>query len=88
MLSANGRLSIIVPFDVMTAIVDTAKKSNLFLQRITTIKPKAEKAANRVLLEWGKKETALNESCLVVYNEDNSFTPEYIELTRDFYLKF
>lgn len=88
MLSAMGRLSIIVPFDVMPAIADTAKKSNLFLQRITTVKPKAEKAANRVLLEWGKKETALNESCLVVYNEDNSFTPEYIDLTKDFYLKF
>jgi len=88
MLIANGRLSIIVPFDVMTAIVDTAKKNNLFLQRITTIKPKADKAANRVLLEWSKSETALHESCLVIYNEDNSFTPEYIDLTRDYYLRF
>ena len=87
-LGENGRLAVIVPFDAIRILDGLAQKNHLFLQRITEIKPHPDKATNRVLLEWGKKEGVLKKDCLTIYNTDNSFNSGYINLTKDFYLKF
>lgn len=88
MLSVNGRLSMVLPSDVMPALMNIAAENKLFLQRRTTIKPDPAKAANRVLLEWGKKEMGVHESSFAIYQENQSFSGEYVALTKDFYLKF
>ena len=88
MLSEHGRLALIVPGGAIQHLKDLAELNHLFLQHITAIKPKPGKSVNRALLEWGRKQTALKEDCLIIYNRDNSFTEEYIGLTKEFYLKF
>ena len=53
------------------------------------VKPKKSKETNRVLTEISfseKSKIKINELC--IRNEDNSFTGEYKELTKDFYLHF
>ncbi|MCK3683838.1 tRNA1(Val) (adenine(37)-N6)-methyltransferase [Maribellus sp. YY47] len=88
LLTENGRIALILPFEAMDEIRKVATNNELWLQRKTDIFPKTGKKANRVLLEWGMKETVLNEDSLTIYDADGSFTKEYVTLTRDFYLKF
>jgi len=61
----------------------------LFINNITFVRPKKSKAINRVLAEISFSNISgntINELC--IRNEDNSFTSEYKELTKDFYLHF
>lgn len=88
LLAENGKIALVLPIEALEEIQYWARENNLWLCRKTEIFPKTGKKVNRVLLEFGKKETVLNEDCLTIYNSDGSFTEEYVALTRDFYLKF
>ncbi|RIJ49813.1 tRNA1(Val) (adenine(37)-N6)-methyltransferase [Maribellus luteus] len=88
LLAENGKIALILPIVALEEILYWATENSLWLCRKTEIFPKTGKKVNRVLLEFGKKETVLNEDCLTIYNSDGSFTEEYVALTRDFYLKF
>jgi tRNA1Val (adenine37-N6)-methyltransferase len=57
------------------------------LTKHCTIYPKENKKANRVLIEYSTKEDTLIEEKLTIYNLDNSYTKEYLNLTQAFYLK-
>lgn len=88
MLNENGSLALIVPPEGFNELQELAKSNNLFLEHKTEIKPKPLKKVNRLLLQWSKQETEAQTDNLIIYNDDGSFTVEYIRLTRNFYLKF
>lgn len=41
-----------------------------------------------MLLTFSKQPQVSIQDQLVIYDEDNQYTEEFIELTKDFYLKF
>jgi len=88
MINASGRVALIVPFDAFFELQEAATVNHLFLLRKTTIRPKAGKPINRLMLEWGKKETSFQQNSLTIFEKDGSFTASYVTLTKDFYLKF
>lgn len=88
LLNERGRIALILPPEALEEIRSRATENGLWLSRKTNVIPKAEKKVNRVMLELAKKESALDEDFLTIYNSDGSFTEEYVTLTRDFYLKF
>ena len=81
------KIYIIYPFLERTALELLGKKHGFFLTKCCTIYPKENKKANRVLIEYSTKKETLIEENLTIYNLDNSYTKEYIELTQVFYLK-
>lgn len=89
LMNENGRLAVVLPNVPAQEFVELANHNNLFVDRTTTVKPKATKSANRFLIEFSKREVVPEENELIIYTNDSAdFTEKYKELTRDFYLKF
>lgn len=87
MLSEQGGVSIIVPAEVEKAVIDTVWTHKLFPHRRLRVFTKPGKPCRRVLFTFGFAEIPCAEETLCIEVEHNEFTPEYINLTRDFYLK-
>ncbi|MCG8578345.1 MAG: methyltransferase [Bacteroidales bacterium] len=85
----QGRLSVVLPFDVEQEFIESAKKENFYAYRITRIKPTPLKKYVRTLIEFSKNvvaDIAINE--MVIEDKGrHGYSDEYIALTKTFYLK-
>ncbi|MBN2745427.1 MAG: methyltransferase [Bacteroidales bacterium] len=88
---------ILCPFGVFSLIYDAKSlnnlteicfKNGLFLQRSCFVKHFENHTPKRVLLQFGKKLDQMVTDSITIRNSVNSFSAEYKELTKDFYLKF
>lgn len=88
MLDEDGRIALILPISELENVLKITAENGIYLQRFTEIKPKPVKSANRILVQFSRKNSIVQKSSLTIYGDDNSFAEAYRELTRDFYLKF
>ncbi|PLX04059.1 MAG: tRNA (adenosine(37)-N6)-methyltransferase TrmM [Marinilabiliales bacterium] len=88
-LTKNGRISLVLPYDRLTHVQDLCEKKNLFTQRICYVFPTPEKEISRVMIEAGrlKNDTVIEENLIIEKNGRHQYAKEYINLTKDFYLK-
>jgi tRNA1Val (adenine37-N6)-methyltransferase len=87
LLAETGKFSVIIPISELGKLLMETKSLELYLTRKTLVQPTKEKAAHRVLLEFSKMNSKLEEQVLVIQKgQRNEFTEEYIELTKDFYI--
>lgn len=86
LVSSNTLFYYVLPSHFHPQLAQALAKSGWYLHHQVDIKPKADKANNRVIAGWGKtrQQPKLEELCL--RKEDGSYTEAYLELTRDFYL--
>jgi len=88
-LTDTGRIAVIIPAPQAEQFISLAKRYNLCNLRKTCVKPKVSKPVNRYLLEFSRKQAGPVTDELVIETEAfHSFTQEYKNLTRDFYLNF
>lgn len=87
LLSEQGKVSIIIPSEVEKTAVDAAWSHKLFPSHCMQVFTKPGKPCRRVLLTFGFQEKTCIEENLCIEVNHNEFTPEYIALTKDFYLK-
>lgn len=86
-LEEEGRVCVIVPAEVEKLVTDTAWKYGLHPARRLHVFTKPGKPSRRVLIAFsGRMQTCMEES-LYIETEQHRFTPEYIALTKEFYLK-
>lgn len=92
LLNEEGRLTLILPADQQERIATIAAQNGFILSRCTIVKTKIGKDPKRVLLEWinSVKEVELLSDELIIQADNNGrvYTPEYMQLTKDFYLAF
>ncbi len=89
LLTSEGKLAIILPVIQAERFLEKAKKTGLYLFRLTKIKPTPDKEVNRYLMEFSKKNTELKNDCLTIFEKDaRHFSKPYQNLTKDFYLNF
>ncbi len=88
LLTTHGKASIILPITESIQLKQCAKKYGLYCNFQTEVKPKKGLAPNRILMEFNKQKRDLKETTLCILNEVLSYTNEFKDLTRDFYLKF
>lgn len=87
-LSENGLLSLILPYSQKQVCEQFARDNKWFLSRCTTVFPKPDSQPKRLLLEFSKNlvpQPQINE--IVIEEARHKYTSDYIELTKDFYLK-
>jgi tRNA1Val (adenine37-N6)-methyltransferase len=85
----SGSLWLILPVKEGKEFIETAGKAGLFLHSELQIFPKAGKDCNRAILQFKKTPAEKKqERILVIKTAENSFTEEYIELTKEFYIDF
>ena len=87
LLSVDGKFATIIPFLEEEGFVGLAATFKLFPKRITRVRGNPTSEIKRSLMEFsfGKIEPIINE--LTIELERHQYTPEYIDLTKDFYLK-
>jgi tRNA1Val (adenine37-N6)-methyltransferase len=86
LLSSDGIFLIILPAEETGKLILLAETAGLYIRKQMKIKPKAGKPVNRILSGFGfhsDADPSLEE--LVIRNEDNSFTKEYVTFTEPYY---
>ncbi|MBG6062840.1 tRNA1Val (adenine37-N6)-methyltransferase [Flavobacterium sp. CG_9.1] len=88
LLSENGIFSVIIPFKEEDRFLAIAKEYELYPMKITRVKGIPTTEIKRSLLAFSrKKEVDFSIDELVIETARHIYTPEYIGLTKDFYLK-
>jgi tRNA1Val (adenine37-N6)-methyltransferase len=87
LLSDNGRFSVIIPFQEEEKLIALASDVNLFPNRILRVKGNSESEIKRSLLEFSFQDNDVQIDNLTIETQRHQYTPEYINLTKDFYLK-
>ena len=87
LLSSTGIFSLIAPYEIEGELVSLAAESQLFPSRILRVKGNRNAPLKRTLLEFSYFKKEVEEKELVIETERHQFTAEYIDLTKDFYLK-
>ncbi|MBQ0909136.1 methyltransferase [Flavobacterium sp. F-328] len=88
LLSENGIFSVIIPYKEEGNFIALANEYQLYPLKITRVKGTPTTEIKRSLLAFTRKETidyTVDE--LIIETERHIYTPEYIALTKDFYLK-
>ena len=94
LLNDGGSLSVILPVTEGNQLIDLAPKYGFTLTHLTEVHPTPTAPPKRLLLQFVKQNSQLNHSSLLISHSSltieitrHQYTPEYIALTRDFYLK-
>ena len=88
-LSASGRLIVIWPIIEGEIFIELIKNMGLFVNKLTYVKPNADKPSHRLLIEFSFQNKNIKESEIVIEgNIRHQYTDEYKNLTKDFYLNF
>ncbi|UZH56344.1 methyltransferase [Salinimicrobium tongyeongense] len=87
LLSKRGIFSVIIPYTEEEKFRYLAADYGLFPQRITHVKGTPESELKRSLLELSFLEGKPEVDELIIETARHQYTPEYIELVKEFYLK-
>lgn len=88
LLSPRGKFSLIIPADVIDKIIEIAANFDLYPIRQTNILPKQDSLPKRVLISLSNKKNAffVKPNDLIIELARHQYTPEYIDLTKEYYL--
>ena len=87
LLSDNGIFSVIIPYKEEERFVAMCKELDLFPLKITRVKGTPTSEIKRSLLAFCRMEQTPLIDELVIEISRHNYTSEYIELTKEFYLK-
>lgn len=88
LLSENGIFAVIIPYKEEKKFLDLAFEAELYPMKITHTKGTATSEIKRSLMAFSRNKTEdfpIDE--LIIEISRHNYTPEYIALTKDFYLK-
>lgn len=87
LLTTSGKLSVIIPNIEGELLINEAKKQGLYIQKKCYVYIKENKLG-RYLLTFSREKRPYSIEHLTIRLSDGSYSPEYIDLTKDFYLNF
>lgn len=87
LLSNSGIFTTIIPFKEEQFFIKLANKNNLFLNRVCRVKGTDNSEIKRTMLEFSLHQKKVKETTLVIEKTRHEYTKEYVNLTKDFYLK-
>lgn len=86
-LATEGFFLVIIPFKEEENFVKLANKNNLFLNKVCRVQGNPTSEVKRSLLSFSFQKMDVTESYLIIETERHQYTEDYINLTKDFYLK-
>jgi len=87
LLEPEGFFSVIIPNKAESAFIELASTYNLFPDRITRVRGNALSEIKRSLISFRFIQSILAEDELIIEKARHEYTQEYINLTKEFYLK-
>ena len=87
-LSEGGRVSIVIPCDIMEEWAAAAMEQDLYPTRITLIKTTPKKSPKRALIEFSfNKQNSAEESTLILEESPGEYSCDAKKILSSFYLK-
>ena len=87
LLSVTGQLSVIIPFSEEINFISLAENVDLYPIRILRVRGQEESPVKRSLISFTFQENKIKVSELTIEITRHHYTNDYINLTKDFYLK-
>ncbi|SMB90431.1 tRNA1Val (adenine37-N6)-methyltransferase [Pasteurella testudinis DSM 23072] len=92
MLNPNGRIAFVLPFEAAEQLLQQLEHTALCCTKRTEVITKQGKPPQRLLVEFRLAKSAVrpltvNEQ-ITIYQRDNRYHQDFIDLTKAFYLKF
>ena len=89
LIGEKGRLQLIMPYVEGNIFIAEASSYGLYCNSILKIRPLPASEIRRMILTFNRQKIRTAEKFLTIENgKRHEFTEEYINLTKDFYLKF
>ena len=88
LLSPSGRIALVLPYERLEEVKALASANHLYICRQTEVIPTPGAAPKRLLVELSTTEENIkNRDTLTIEEARHQYTPEYIALTKECYLK-
>ncbi len=87
LLSESGLFTTIIPYRSEIQFIKKAEQAGLGLVSVTRVKGTPDSSYKRSLLAFSRAASEVVEDELVIELKRHQYTPEYMALCRDFYLK-
>jgi tRNA1Val (adenine37-N6)-methyltransferase len=89
LMEDRGRFQLIMPYVEGNVFIAEAQQYGFYCNNILKIKPLPSAEIRRLILTLSRQRSGMNERFLTIeHGGRHEFTEEYINLTKDFYLKF
>lgn len=89
LMTDGGRLQVIMPYVEGNILIAEAHKYGLFCNAILKVRPLPASEIRRMIMTFSRVRLKTTERFLTIeHGRRHEFTEEYINLTKDFYLKF
>ena len=86
-LSNQGEFTTIIPFKEEVKFIEISKQNKLFLNKICRVKGNNNSDIKRSLLTFSFYKKKIDENNLIIETSRHLYTDEYINLTKNFYIK-
>ena len=88
LLAPEGKLYVIVPFDISDVFIDHVCLNELYVHRCMKVRSTASKQPSRMILEFSreKKYRPHSSELTIMLDDSRSYTEEYKNLTVEYYL--
>ena len=87
LLNKDGQISVIIPYEAEKLVADAAWKNGFSPIRHTDVYTKPGKPCRRQLLSFAMGTPKFGRDSLYIEDENGHYTPEYVALTKEFYIK-
>ncbi|QCE41490.1 tRNA1(Val) (adenine(37)-N6)-methyltransferase [Psychroserpens sp. NJDZ02] len=87
LLSKDGIFSVVIPFKEEVNFINLASEVKLFPNKILHVKGSDTSEIKRSLLAFSFRESDIKIDTLIIETARHQYTDDYINLTKDFYLK-
>jgi tRNA1Val (adenine37-N6)-methyltransferase len=89
LMAEGGRLQVIMPYVEGNIFIAEANEYGFFCNNILKIRPLPNSEIRRLILTFSRQRLKTTEKFLTIeHGKRHEFTEEYINLTKEFYLKF
>lgn len=87
LLSNKGTFSVVIPYKEENHFIEIALKFGLILNKVLHVKGTPDSEIKRSFMAFSFRESEIIKDLITIEVGRHEYTPEYINLTKDFYLK-
>jgi tRNA1Val (adenine37-N6)-methyltransferase len=88
LLTKEGKLTVIYPFAAINSFKKRVQKQGFFCNQTVWVKPTSSSPPKRVLMEISRSSFSYPDAEITIEKSRHIYTPEFIDLVREFYLKY
>ncbi|WP_274474024.1 tRNA1(Val) (adenine(37)-N6)-methyltransferase [Mangrovimonas aestuarii] len=87
LLAPEGLFTIIIPYKEYGSFTSIAKENGLYANKALLVKGSPESEIKRALITFSRNESTVETTELTIETTRHQYTEDYINLTKEFYLK-